>query len=68
MKAASTTPLKDVKASIRTQLLQTKKTDAMNKWVADVKKEFNGDVQYQAGYEPSVTATTGTTATTTTTG
>ena len=68
VKAATTTPLKDVKASIQTQLLQTKKTDAMNTWVAGVKKDFSGDVHYQAGYEPSVTATTGTTATTTTTG
>jgi foldase protein PrsA len=68
VKAATTTPLKDVKASIKSQLLQTKKTDAMNKWVADVKKKFDGDVHYQAGYAPSVTATTGTTATTTTTG
>jgi parvulin-like peptidyl-prolyl isomerase len=68
VKAATQTPLKDVKASIKTQLGQTKKTDAMNKWVADVKKDFNGDVHYQAGYAPSVTATTGTTATTTTTG
>jgi foldase protein PrsA len=68
VKAATQTPLKDVKASIQQQLLQTKKTDAMNKWVAGVKKDFDGDVHYQAGYEPSVTATTGTTATTTTTG
>jgi parvulin-like peptidyl-prolyl isomerase len=66
VKAAKTTPLKDVSSSIKTQLLQTKKTDAMNKWVADLKKNY--DVHYQAGYEPSVTATTGTTATTTTTG
>lgn len=70
VKAATQTPLKDVKSSIKTQLLSTKKTDAMNKWVADVKKDFDDDVHYQAGYEPSVTATTGTgtTATTTTTG
>ena len=70
VKAATTTPLAQVKASIKTQLLQTKKTDAMNKWVADLKKTY--DVHYQAGYEPSVTATTGTgttdTATSTTTG
>jgi foldase protein PrsA len=68
VKAATQTPLKDVKSTIQTQLLQTKKTDAMNKWVADLKKTY--DVHYQAGYEPSVTATTGTTgtATSTTTG
>jgi parvulin-like peptidyl-prolyl isomerase len=68
VKAATQTPLKDVKSTIQTQLLQTKKTDAMNKWVADLKKTY--DVHYQAGYQPSVTATTGTTgtATSTTTG
>ena len=68
VKAATQTPLASVKDSIKSQLGQTKKTDAMNKWVADLKKTY--DVHYQAGYEPSVTATTGTTdtATATTTG
>jgi len=68
VKAATQTPLKDVKSSISSQLAQTKKTDTMNKWVAGLKKDY--DVHYQAGYEPSVTATTGTTdtATSTTTG
>jgi parvulin-like peptidyl-prolyl isomerase len=70
VKAATTTPLASVKASIKTQLGQTKKTDAMNKWVADMKKQFKNDVRYQAGYEPTQTSTTSTdtTATTTTTG
>jgi len=68
VKAATQTPLASVKDSIKSQLAQTKKTDAMNTWVADLKKKY--DVHYQAGYEPSVTATTGTTdtATATTTG
>ena len=68
VKAATQTPLASVKDSIKSQLGQTKKTDAMNQWVADLKKTY--DVHYQAGYEPSVTATTGTTdtATATTTG
>jgi foldase protein PrsA len=71
VKPAKTTALKDVKASITQQLKQTKKTDAMNKWVADMKKEFKKDVRYQAGYEPTVTdtgTTTGSTTTTTSTG
>ena len=62
IKPAKTTPLKDVTASIKQQLEQTKKTDAMNKWVADVKKDFKDDVRYQAGYEPTETDT-GTTST-----
>jgi parvulin-like peptidyl-prolyl isomerase len=63
VKGAKQTPLASVKASIKQQLAQTKKTDAMNKWVADVKKEFKSKIRYQAGYEP--TATTDTTSTTT---
>src|SRR3954452_13115163 len=70
VKAATTTPLGSVKASIKTQLAQTKKTDAMNAWVADMKKQFKSDIRYQAGYEPTPTTTASTTgsATTTTTG
>jgi parvulin-like peptidyl-prolyl isomerase len=60
IKPAKTTPLAQVSASIKSQLQTTKKTDAMNKWVANVKKEFAKKVRYQAGYEPSTTATTST--------
>jgi parvulin-like peptidyl-prolyl isomerase len=63
VKPAKQTPLKDVEASIKTQLLQTKKTDAMNKWVDAMKKDYAKKIRYQAGYEP--TATTSTTSTTT---
>jgi parvulin-like peptidyl-prolyl isomerase len=69
IKPAKQTPLAQVSASIKSTLAQTKKTDAMNKWVADVKKEFAKKIRYQAGYEPTPTTTaTDTTATTTTTG
>jgi parvulin-like peptidyl-prolyl isomerase len=70
VKAAKQTPLKDVKDSIKQQLLQTKKTDAMNKWVDTMKKDFSKKVRYQAGYEPTATTTTGSSTTTppTTTG
>jgi parvulin-like peptidyl-prolyl isomerase len=69
VKAAKQTPLKDVKASIQQQLLQSKKTAAMNSWVDAMKKDFAKKVRYQAGYQPTATATTssstGVTATTT---
>jgi parvulin-like peptidyl-prolyl isomerase len=69
VKPAKQTPLKDVKASIKSQLENTKKQDAMNSWVADVKKEFSKEIRYQAGYQPTATTTastpTDTTATTT---
>jgi hypothetical protein len=70
VKPAKQTPLKDVKDSIKQQLLQTKKTDAMNAWVDQMKKDFSKKVRYQAGYEPTATATTGSSTTTppTTTG
>jgi len=67
IKPAKQTPLKDVSDSIKTNLLQTKKTDAMNKWVNGVKSEFSKKIRYQAGYEPSTTATTSTDTTATTT-
>jgi peptidyl-prolyl cis-trans isomerase C len=65
IKPAKQTPLQAVKASIQQQLLQQKKTDAMNTWVDSVKKEFSGKVHYQAGYEPTATSTTATTTATT---
>jgi parvulin-like peptidyl-prolyl isomerase len=65
IKPATVQPLKDVKASISTQLLQTKKTDVINKWVDDVNKEYAKKIAYQTGYTPLAT-TTGTTAATTT--
>ncbi len=65
VKPAKQTPLKDVKASISQQLLQTKKTDVINKWVDGVNKEYAKKIAYQTGYTPLVTATT--TAQTTTT-
>jgi len=68
IKPAKQTPLKDVSDSIKTNLLQTKKTDAMNKWVNGVKSEFAKKIRYQAGYAPSTTATTPSTTTSTTTG
>jgi foldase protein PrsA len=66
VKPAKQTPLASVSASIKTQLLQTKKTDVINKWVADVNTEFAKKIGYQTGYVPLSTATTTTTPATTT--
>jgi parvulin-like peptidyl-prolyl isomerase len=65
VRPATQQPLKDVKESIRTQVLQTKKTDVINKWVADVQKEYVKKIAYQIGYTPLATAATTTAATTT---
>jgi len=64
VKPAKVTPLASVKQSIQSTLLQTKKSDAMNAWVDQVKKDYAKKVVYAAGYTPSAT----TTATTSTTG
>ena len=58
IKPAKTTPLKDVKSSIEQQLLQTKKNEAMTKWVESTKKEFADETTYQVGYAPPKTPTT----------
>ncbi|MDQ3822545.1 MAG: peptidylprolyl isomerase [Actinomycetota bacterium] len=57
IKPAKTTPLKDVRTAIRQQLLQTKKNDAMNKWVQQTKKEYKDKIEYQVGYAPPKTTT-----------
>ena len=52
IKPAKTTPLKDVKDAIKQQLLQQKKNDQMTKWVEDLKKDFDGEIEYQVGFKP----------------
>lgn len=61
IKKATTTPLKEVRAAIRQQLLQTKKQDAMKKWVDDTSKSFAKKTTYQVGYAPAATTTGATT-------
>jgi foldase protein PrsA len=60
VKPAKTTPLAEVKESIRQQLLQTRKNERMTKWVEETKKEFADKTDYQVGFTPPETATTGT--------
>jgi parvulin-like peptidyl-prolyl isomerase len=62
VKPAKTTPLKDVKASIKQQLVQQKKNEKMRKWVSDTRKEFTKRVKYAPGYKPP-NADSGTTTT-----
>jgi parvulin-like peptidyl-prolyl isomerase len=61
-KAAKVTPLKDVKESIGQQLGQTKKNEAMTKWVDELKKDYKDKVSYAVGFNPPPGAT-GTTST-----
>jgi parvulin-like peptidyl-prolyl isomerase len=61
-KPAKVTPLKEVKASIRQQLAQTKKNEAMTKWVDELKKDYKDKISYAVGFSPPPGAT-GTTST-----
>ena len=62
VKEAKVTPLKEVEDSIRQQLAQTKKNEAMTKWVDELKKDYEDKVSYAVGFTPPPTAT-GTTST-----
>jgi parvulin-like peptidyl-prolyl isomerase len=55
------TPLSQVSASIRQQLLRERQNAAMAKWVKDTKKAFEGKTHYQVGYAPPKTTTSATT-------
>jgi parvulin-like peptidyl-prolyl isomerase len=55
VKAASTTPFKQVKQAIRQQLLQSKKNEASTKYVEKLEK--SDDVNYQVGFAPRRTNT-----------
>jgi parvulin-like peptidyl-prolyl isomerase len=54
VKAATTTSLAQVRASIRQQLEQQKKNDKITKWLEDTKKGYcGGKIKYQIGYQPN---------------
>jgi parvulin-like peptidyl-prolyl isomerase len=57
VKPAATTPLTDVKESIKQQLLQTKKNDRMTAWFEETKKEYEEKTRYQVGFSPPATTT-----------
>ena len=63
VKPAKTTPLKDVQAQIKAQLLEKGKNDAISTWTTETKKAFDEKVAYATGFAPPAAATD--TATTT---
>lgn len=63
IKPASTTPFDQVKAQIKTQLTDTKKNEAIQKWAADTRKSYDGKVSYATGFAPPAAATTSSTTT-----
>jgi len=72
VKPRSTTPEKNVSASIKNQLLQQKKNQEMTTWVSGLTKSFcsGSKIKYQVGFKPTPDpcASTATTSATTTTG
>jgi parvulin-like peptidyl-prolyl isomerase len=68
VKAAQTTALSKVESSIRQQLEQQRKNEAMTKWVDTKKKSFcKSGIKYQVGYQPNPDPCAALTSTTTTT-
>jgi parvulin-like peptidyl-prolyl isomerase len=69
VKAAQTTTLTKVESSIKQQLEQQRKNDAMTKWVDTKKKSFcKSGIKYQVGYQPNPDPCATLTGATTTTG
>jgi parvulin-like peptidyl-prolyl isomerase len=52
VRKAKTTPLVEVRSTIRATLRQQKRNNEMQAWVEDLKKDYEGKVSYAAGYEP----------------
>jgi foldase protein PrsA len=52
VRKARTTPIDEVRPTIRATLLQQKRNEEMQAWVEDLKKDYEGKVSYAAGYEP----------------
>jgi len=62
VKKGSVTPFAQVKAQIKTQLESEQKNKAVNDWVEETQKSYEGKVQYAAGFEPPATSTADATA------
>jgi parvulin-like peptidyl-prolyl isomerase len=70
VKPRQSTPEKQVSSSIKQQLLQTKKNQAMTDWVSSTTKSFcsGSQIKYQVGFKPSPDPCTVTTTNATSTG
>jgi foldase protein PrsA len=57
VKAETTTPLAEVRQSIRTTLLQQRQNAAMRRWVNQLKEKYADETAYAPGYAPAATTT-----------
>lgn len=64
VKPAATTPFEKAKASIKAQMLETEKQEAVQKWAEETKQSWEKKVSYGEGYAPPVAATTDSATTT----
>ena len=62
-KPRQSTPFAQVKEAIRQQLLQQKRSDELNAWLAGVKTEYASKTSYATGLAPAATTTTSPTTT-----
>jgi peptidyl-prolyl cis-trans isomerase C len=51
-KPKKVTPFQKVKAAIKAQLLQDKRTQMMTEWEQDLPKQYDGKISYAQGYAP----------------
>jgi foldase protein PrsA len=52
VRKAKTTPLDEVRESIKTTLLQQKRTETMTAWSEQLRKDYEDKVSYAKGFEP----------------
>ena len=52
VRKAKITPIDEVRATIRAQLRQQKRTAVMTKWIEDLRSDYDGKVSYAEGYAP----------------
>jgi foldase protein PrsA len=57
LKPGHVTPLAEVRSTIEKELRSTKQNEAVTEWAAEIRKEYDGKVQYAAGFEPPATET-----------
>jgi hypothetical protein len=53
VKKSQSTPYAQVQPAIKQQLLQENRNKEMEKWVADMRKDLEGETTYQTGYKPT---------------
>jgi parvulin-like peptidyl-prolyl isomerase len=57
LKPGHVTPLAEARAAIVSELRSTKQSEAVTEWAAEIRKEYDGKVQYATGFEPPATET-----------